>query len=207
MGNEKYKKIIDKQSEIYDRKRVEDYFLRTSKVFKKLIPQGKSVIEIGSGTGLYVLDFIKHNRDAIGIDYSQKMVDISKRNAKKEKINCKFILADAEKKLPFKRKFDFALLIGNWEYFEKPVKVLENISQILNKDGKIIISTLNIFSWPLIFFLEITKIKKLSPAFWHFNSIPSRVKRYAKKAGFVIEESFFNYFFIDKVYMLKRKLQ
>ncbi|MBW2981189.1 class I SAM-dependent methyltransferase [Candidatus Woesearchaeota archaeon] len=205
MGNEKYKKIVDRQSRIYDKERVKGYFLKTSKVFKKLIPKGKSVLEIGSGTGLYTIDFIKNGRHAAGLDYSKKMVEISKKNAKKAKVKCKFIHADAEKQINMKEKFDFALLIGNWEYFNNPTKVLTNISKVLKKEGKIIISTLNIFSWPLITLLEKTGIKKLSPAFWHFNSISNGIRKDAKKAGFFVEKSFFNYYFIDKVYVLKRR--
>ena len=205
MGNEGYKKIIDEQSSIYDRERVKNYFLKTSSVFRKKIPRGNSVIEIGSGTGHYVIDLVKNGRSAVGIDYSKKMVDISRKNAARQKTSCQFLYADAEKNIPLKQKFDYALLIGNWEYFDNPIKVLENIDKVLKKDGKVIISTLNIFSWPLITFLEKTGIKKLSPAFWHFNSIPSRLRRYAKSAGFFVGESFFNYYFLDKVYILKRR--
>ena len=207
MGNEEYKKIVDKQSEMYDKERVKSYFLKTSKRFKKLIPKGKSVLEIGSGTGLYVIDFIKSGRYAVGLDYSKKMVKIAKKDAEKAKVKCRFIHADAEERIKLNDKFDFALLVGNWEYFDNPVKVLNNISKVLKKDGKIIISTLNIFAWPLITFLEKTGIKKLSPAFWHFNSVPSRIRRYAKMAGFFIEKRFFNYYFIDKVYILKKIAQ
>ena len=52
-------------------------------------------------------------------------------------------------------------------------------------------------------FTQATGIKKLAPAFWHFNSMPNRIRMYAKEAGFFIESSFFNYYFIDKVYILK----
>jgi ubiquinone/menaquinone biosynthesis C-methylase UbiE len=207
MGNEEYRKIVQDQSTVYDKARVKNYFLKTSKTFKKIMPKGSSVLEIGSGTGLYVIDLIKSGRDAIGIDYSENMNEIAKRNAKKENVKAEFKLADAEINLPFKQRFDFALLIGNWEYFEDPVAVLKNTSKVLKDDGKIIISTLNIASWPLITFLEKTGIKKLKPAFWHYNSITKRLRKYARKAGFKIEKSFFNYYFIDKVYILKKITQ
>jgi SAM-dependent methyltransferase len=154
MGNEEYRKIVDEQSKVYDGKRVKGYFLKTSKVFKKLIPKGSSVIEIGSGTGLYCIDFLKNGRYAVGIDYSEKMNEIAKINADKEGVKCDFLYSDVEEKIRLDKKLDYALLIGNWEYFKNPVKVLHNIDNVLNKDGKIIISTLNIFSWPLILFLK-----------------------------------------------------
>ncbi|MCK5282726.1 MAG: class I SAM-dependent methyltransferase [Nanoarchaeota archaeon] len=204
MGNEEYRKIIDQQSAVYDKERVKNYFLKTSDIFKKIIPNGSSVIEIGSGTGLYVIDLIKNGRYAIGVDYSEKMNRVARNNSSKEKVNCKFVYADVEEDIPLREKFDFALLIGNWEYFEKPVKVLENAGKVLKDDGKIIISTLNVFSWPLIGFLELTGIKNLKPAFWHFNSIPHRIRRCAERAGFSVRKSFFNYYFLDKVYILSR---
>jgi ubiquinone/menaquinone biosynthesis C-methylase UbiE len=110
MGNDEYLKIIDKQSSVYDKERLGNYFGKTIKTFKKLIPKGSSAIEIGSGTGLYVIHLNECGRPTVGIDYSKKMVDIAKRNAKKEGINCKFLLADAEKELSIDQKFDFVLL-------------------------------------------------------------------------------------------------
>ncbi len=203
MGNEGYKKIIDKQSKIYDQESRGKYFEKTAPIFRKLVPKGDSVLEIGSGTGRYVIDFIKHGIKAVGIDYSKKMVEVARKNSKKAGIKCKFVYSDVEKKIELKEKFDIALLIGNWEYFNDPVKALENIKKALNKDGRIIISTLNIWSWPLITFLEKSGIKKLSPAFWHFNSLPWRLKSYVKRSGFEVEKRFFNYYFIDVVYILK----
>ena len=205
MGNKGYLSIIDKQSSVYDKTRVKDYFLKTSKIFKSIIPKGSSVLEVGSGTGHYVLDLIKNNRFAEGFDYSLKMVQIAKKNARHQKIKAHFFYSDVEKEIKTNKKFDYALLIGNWEYFDKPIIALKNIKKVLNKDGKIIISTLNIFSWPLITLMELTGLKKLKPAFWHFNSIPRRLKNYAKKAGLKVEKSFFNYYFIDKIYILKNE--
>lgn len=204
MGNKEYLQIIEQQSSIYDKERVQHYFLKTSRIFKGIIFPGSSVLEIGSGTGYYVIDFAKHGRDAVGIDYSGSMVEIAKRNAKKAGVSCEFLYADAEKDIPLKRRFDFVFLLGNWEYFNDPIAVLRNSEKVLAPHGRIIISTLNVLSWPLITFLEKTGIKKLSPAFWHFHSLPSRVRRYARIAGFTVERSFFNYYLLDKVYILKR---
>ena len=206
MGNEEYKKIIDNQSGIYDKQRVNLYFIKTSNLIKELVPKGKTVIEIGSGTGLHIIDLVKTGRYGIGVDYSKKMISISNQNARKAGVDCKFILADVENSIPLKQKFDYAVLIGPWEYFENPARVLQNIKKILNKNGKVIINTHNMLFWPLIAFCEKIGIKKLSHTFWYFNSIKSRLKKYAKNAGFVIEKSLFNYYFLDKVYILKKKI-
>lgn len=202
MGNEGYKRIIDKQSRIYDKQRVKHYFKKTIRDFLRIIPRGKSVLDVGSGTGLYVIEFIKKGRPAVGLDYHRKMIDISKKNAKHAGVKADFILCDVEENVPLNQRFDYALFVGNWEYFDNPVKVLLNVKRVLRDGGKVIISTPNMLAYPIIVLLEKLGLK-LAPAFWHFNSIPSRIKGYAKEAGFFIEGSFFNYYFFDKVYMLK----
>ena len=87
MGNERYKKIIDKQSKIYDRDRVKHYFIKTSDNFLRIIPEGKSILDAGCGTGLYTIKFIKNGRPAIGVDFSKEMVDISKKMLNKQELS------------------------------------------------------------------------------------------------------------------------
>jgi len=203
MGNEGYKQIINKQSEIYDKDRVKHYFLKTFNNFLRIIPRGKNVLDAGSGTGLYVIGFIKKSRPSVGIDYSSKMIYIAKKNAKNAKVKADFILCDVEKHIPLKKKFDYVLFVGNWEYFNNPEKVLLNVKKVLHSGGRIIISTPNMLAFPIIVLLEKLKLK-LAPAFWYFNSKSDKIKRWANKTGFRLEKTMFGYYGLDKIFILQK---
>ncbi len=203
MGNERYKKIIDKQSKIYDRDRVKHYFIKTSDNFLRIIPEGKSILDAGCGTGLYTIKFIKNGRPAIGVDFSKEMVDISKKNAEQAGIKCDFILCDIERGISINHKFDYVLLGGNWEYLENPENVLMNIRKVLRNGGKVVINTPNMLAFPLIVLLEKLKLK-LAPAFWHFNSSSGNIKKLSENTGFKLERTMFGYYGLDKIFILRK---
>ncbi len=203
MGNEEYKKIVDKQSKVYDKNRIRHYFTKTSDNFLRIIPRGKTILDAGSGTGLYTIKFIKNGRPTVGIDYNKKMINIAKRNAKSAGVKCNFILGDIENKISLKQKFDYALFVGNWEYFENPEKVLLNVKKSLHEGGIVIISTPNMLAFPIIILLEKLRLK-LAPAFWHFNSRSDKIRKLAKKAGFKLEKTMFGYYGLDKIFILQK---
>src|SRR4030042_5022352 len=41
--------------------------------------KGKKVLDVGCGSGVFMLEFIKRGAEVIGLDYSQKMLDLAKK--------------------------------------------------------------------------------------------------------------------------------
>lgn len=106
----------------------------------------KNVLDIGCGTG-YFLNLLTQEIEklnAIGIDISKTAIKIGKKKYPK----VKFILADAEKKLPFKNNyFDVVISGENIEHVRDIDTYLAEINRITKKEGMLIVTTPNLASW------------------------------------------------------------
>lgn len=102
----------------------------------QLIPNEKvSVIDIGCGPGNYCFSLAQDaQRDILGIDFSEKMIELATNHAKELGI---------EKKLEFKvvnilefepgKKYDYSIMMGFIEYFEYPELIIKKVLEITNK--------------------------------------------------------------------------
>jgi len=188
MGDPHLKQVYDDMSSYFDAKRTKSYFYKLIEYLKRVIPPKSSILEIGSGTGGYCILLEKYGCKCKGIDYSEKMIEVSKTNNKMSKTNCIFKVADVEETIPFKEKFDFVISMDSWEFFPNPEKVMKNVRNVLKENTLFLIFTPNmLFALPIII-AEKLKIKKLSPAYAYFNSYKHRVKKWAKMNGFKLEK-------------------
>ena len=104
----------------------------------KQIPKGK-ILDEGCGIGRYTIPLSQLGFDAIGLDFSQKLLDVAKKNAKKYKAKCRFVKGDI-RKLPFKDKtFDAILSAGTIEHVPETEKAISELSRILKPKGYLII--------------------------------------------------------------------
>ncbi len=208
MGDEKVKKIYDKLSVRYDKERVKDYFNSTLNTILKFVKKEKiSILDVGCGTGMYAVELSKLGYNVIGTDFSKEMIIKSKKNALANKSNVNFFVQDAEKPLPKKhtnKKFNLILFNSSWEFIPNPVKALNNLKGHLAEDGLILIITPNPLVAPAIIMAEKLKIKKLSPAFYFFNSFKYKIKKYSKKAGLNMVSYGYRYKFLDAVAVIKK---
>ena len=79
------------------------YHRRLIQIYRNIIPQGASVLEIGCGQGGLLSSL--HASRAVGIDFSPAMIE----QARQKYPVCKFILADAHSQV-IDEKFDFVIL-------------------------------------------------------------------------------------------------
>lgn len=121
-------------------------FLRRNKVLK-LAPnvKDKKILDVGCGSGVFMIDFVLRGAYVAGIDYSQKMLDIAKKELNFYKIpKNKYILKKAEAtKLPFgQNEFDFILATGLTDYLkdQENQRFLQEAARVLKKSGTLIVS-------------------------------------------------------------------
>lgn len=159
--------------------------------------KGQKILDVGCGSGVFMMEFIKRGATVIGIDYSQKMLDLAKKEFQKYKIpknKYKLIKADA-KKLPFKdNSFDLILATGLTDYMtdQDDKKFIHEAARVLKKNGKLIVS-FPIDKSPFSFIrsgigLEIRqKFFKLPPI--HNDFSIEKINDYLEKAGMKVKQS------------------
>jgi len=115
------------------------------------LPADSSIIDIGCGTGRHSIELAKRGFKITGIDISKGMLKEAEKTALKEKVNVRFIKADAVK-FRSDEKFDaavclcegaFALLGLDEDPQEHDFKILKNINSLLKSNAKFILTTLN----------------------------------------------------------------
>ena len=107
--------------------------------------KGKKILDVGCGSGVFLLEFIKMGATVVGIDYSQKMLSMAEAELKLYKISrnkYKLILANATN-LPLNNKsFDLVLATGLTDYMtdQDDLKFLQEAVRVLKPNGSLIVS-------------------------------------------------------------------
>ena len=96
------------------------------------------VIELGCGTGNYVIYLSSKGFDATGVDISKTAIEIAINSASKKGINCNFISSDVLGDMAeVQDTFDFAY---DWEllhhiFSQDREKYINNVHRLLNPEG------------------------------------------------------------------------
>ncbi len=117
------------------------YVDRTEKwlVFSMLRSRGGKALDLGCGTGNYTAELYRRGFDVVGLDASEKMLEI----ARKKLPQVSFVHGDAYQ-LPFPdESFDVVLSVTMFEFIHEPEKVVSEIHRVLKPGGEVIIGTMN----------------------------------------------------------------
>jgi ubiquinone/menaquinone biosynthesis C-methylase UbiE len=148
-----YRKI--EQWEIYDRMAGSSIYADTDKkflpserydwtllteieLFRNGVKGCEKVLDIGCGTGHPSLNIAEDVGSIIGIDKSERMIEIAKNRLRKsEANNIVFEVGDAESLKFSNRSFDAIILCGSLATFSDKKKSLQEIKRVLKKNGKV----------------------------------------------------------------------
>jgi len=147
MKNEKEHIALNQQkwdswAKSFDRK-IYDFFrfMQKRTISLTALKEKDYFLDIGCGTGWavrYASRIIKENGKAFGIDLSPKMIEIAKANSPNNQ-NVFFFQANAES-LPFEDNFfEFIICTNSFHHYLDPLKVLDEVSRVLKKEGEIYI--------------------------------------------------------------------
>lgn len=101
---------------------------------------GKTVLDIGCGSGRYAVEFAKRGAVRIvGVDYAKGMLELARAYAKENGVadRCEFREGDFTT-ATLDEKFDVAIAIGVFDYQDKPVEFLRRMVE--RSQGKVIAS-------------------------------------------------------------------
>ena len=116
-----------------------DWTLLTEiELFRNAVKECEQVFDIGCGTGHPSLYIAKDVGSIIGIDKSERIIEIAKNKLKRSGIkNIAFEVGDAESlKFP-DESFDAIILCGSLATFSDKKKSLQEIKRVLKKNGKV----------------------------------------------------------------------
>lgn len=105
------------------------------------------ILDVGCGTGRHAIELKKRGYNVTGIDLSESQLERAREKATEAGLDIKFMKADA-RNLPFNDEFDVAIMLceGGFplmETDEMNYEILKSVSRSLNKNGKLIFTTLN----------------------------------------------------------------
>ena len=124
-------------------KYIKDNIIKNFKLNSKIKPLKKiNILDIGCGGGLLTEPMCRLGANVVGIDASQKNIDIAKFHAKKNGLKINYLCATPED-LKIKKKFDVILNMEIIEHVENVNFFLKKSSELLKKNGLMFIATLN----------------------------------------------------------------
>ena len=100
------------------------------------------ILDVGCGGGIICEPLARLGAKVTGIDFVPNNIKAAKIHSKKNKLKINYIYKDIEKS-KLDEKFDLILMFEVLEHLDNWKKTIKNIKQNLNKDGTIIISTIN----------------------------------------------------------------
>ncbi len=105
--------------------------------------QGKTVLDVGCGTGLYSIRLSEGGADVTAVDISSKMIDIARHKAQDRGQYIWYDQADMAR-LPYEnRTFDMVVSVTALEFATDPLLALMEMARVLRPGGKLIVGVLN----------------------------------------------------------------
>ena len=100
------------------------------------------ILDIGCGGGIICEPLARLGAKVTGIDFSPNNIKVAKMHSKKNKLKINYFNKDIEKS-KLDEKFDIILMFEVLEHLENWKTMIKNIKKNLNKNGTVIISTIN----------------------------------------------------------------
>ena len=127
----------------YDKLWVQKYSLKPTrnyivKALSKYIKNDEiKVLDLGCGTGELIFELTnKFNKfEVTGIDFSEKMIEISK----KRNPSAKHLKMDASELNILDSKYDIILCTHSMPYYKEPKNVFKHLNNLLSDEGKLLI--------------------------------------------------------------------
>lgn len=157
---------------------------RAEEIVKRFANKGK-LLDIGCGAAFFIACLKRYGWDVTGIDISEWA---SKCAREKLGLN---VFTGSVGEIQLKERFDVITMYHNLEHLPDPVRTLKRVSEMLNKDGVLIIKGPNLASFDRVWHGENWRGYDLPFHLYHFT--PQTYQMILEKAGFSVQKIIFQY--------------
>ena len=127
----------------YDKLWVQKYSLKPTRNYivkalsKYIKNDGIKVLDLGCGTGELIFELTNkfNNLEVTGIDFSEKMIEISK----KRNPSAKHLQMDASELFILDSKYDIIVCTHSMPYYKEPKNVFKHLNNLLSDEGKLFV--------------------------------------------------------------------
>ncbi len=153
-----------------------------------------NIADFGSGSGRYLIKDLNKQKKLYLIDFSEKMIDLAKKKAKKRDIESKFYVNDLEKTSFTDNFFDagiFVSVLHSIPKKEKRENVVKEIFRVMKPNREVMVSVWNKnSSWFKNKPKEIYMGWRNKGKRYHYLYDEEEIHRLFKEVGFKIKERF-----------------
>jgi ubiquinone/menaquinone biosynthesis C-methylase UbiE len=122
--------------------------------------EGKNVLEIGCGLGTDGIEFAKNGANYIGVDLTQKAIELARERFQLWDIPGRFEVANAEARLPLPdESVDHIYSFGVIHHSPTPAKIVDEMYRVLKKGGTFTVMLYNRTS--INYYVEIMFLRRL----------------------------------------------
>lgn len=194
-------------STAYDTGRNQRFFrLALARYLDCLGPAPGRVLEVGCGTGGYLVELRQWGIEAFGTDISPAMCELAEKKLTglglpgPDLVRC----ADVHEATGFAEPFDTAVVMDSWEVLARPERVVRVLHGALRDGGRLVLFTPNQGARLFLTALEILRIKKLRPAFQYRQSALRRVIALTAP-GFALERRGTLFLGLERWFVFRRR--
>ena len=135
MDIEKVKSFFDMHAASWDEHQERNEAVIDFIVEKSGVEEGSHVLDVATGTGVLIGDYLKCGAVVTGIDISAEMI----KRAKEKYPGVKLICADAQS-YRFEESFDAVVIYNAFPHFADPDGLLDNLTSVLKKGGRLTVA-------------------------------------------------------------------
>lgn len=140
---DKQKEYFNKHAKTWDQNVFHDPEKIKKIIFELKLKSGDKVLDVGSGTGImipYLFNHVNKSGKIIALDYSKKMIEISKKKHPLQKFpNLMFVLQDINS-FSLEGEYDAILCYSCFPHFLNKNLIIQKLTKGLKKGGKLMIA-------------------------------------------------------------------